>query len=548
MTKSVRSPNGAKNTASSTSPGCEAPSPHPAGSQAEGKRILWASGNEQPLYSPCSDEFWEWTAKYIVEYAKQSAQSDHIIGVFLDYENYIRGGSGNLYHITYENVILEPFLKSKGIEFPKLPPDGRKSWLEEQKLHEEFTQFQIDHWRQRCRRLRAEVDKYDKAFQFCIYPSPGTPFMVQACYQEWSTDAGPIILADPWVYGRPSRYLPQAEALEANKQKLLAGIKKPQEAGIPFLYSGGIDPVVTGADPEFCGKNALMISDVTAGYWVFYEGPKYKKDHPDYFRWFKWANDRITSGDLNAWHEPRETPDEWVLDVFNKAHGGLVPVHSAATGEKAELAPVRFRQENLFLLAGKRGEPVRIDFKNLPVAKYVNVLAWDLRGPKGDKITSGAIPHNQQGTVSFTPPEDAVYFLGASSGSCAYSVLDANVPLAICTGYGASFIHAGGPRYFHVPENTQEFTIKATGWGAETVRVSVFDHEAKQVATGQTTLQKVTVEIPVKAAGGGGKTWSLVTTKADEGVVEDHSIEFSENLPPVLSLTPQHVFTFGESK
>ena len=276
----------------------------PGGSRADGKRILWAGGTEQPLYSACSDEFWEWTTRYIVEYAKLSAQSDRIFGVFLDYENYARGGSGNLYHITYEDVILEPFLKSKGIELPKLPPDGRKSWLEEHQLHEQFAQFQVDHWRRRCRRLRAEVDKHDPAFQFCIYPSPGTPFMVRACYPEWSTEKGPIILADASVYGRPSRYLPQAEALEANRQKLLNGMKIPQEAGIPFLYSGGIDPVVTGADPEFCGKNALMISDVTAGYWVFYEGVKYKEDHPDYFRWFKWANDRITSGNLDAWHEP----------------------------------------------------------------------------------------------------------------------------------------------------------------------------------------------------------------------------------------------------
>ncbi len=520
----------------------------PGGSQADGKRILWASGTEQPLYSACSDEFWEWTTRYIVEYAKLSAQNDHIFGVFLDYENYARGGSGNLYHITYEDIIFEPFLKSKGIELPKLPPDGRKSWLENQQLHEQFSQFQIDHWRERCRRLRVEVNKHDPAFQFCIYPSPGTPFMVQACYREWSTKESPIILADPWVYGRPSRYLPQSEALEANKQKLLSGMKIPQEADISFLYSGGIDPVVTGADPEFCGKNALMIADVTAGYWVFYEGPKYKEDHPDYFHWFKWANDRITSGNLNAWHEPRETPDEWGLDVFNKAHGGLVPVTSTAAGEKTTLAKVRFRKENLFLLAGKQGEPVRITFKNLPVANYVNVLAWDLRDPDGKKITSGTIPHDRQGTVSVTPEEDATYFLGVSSGSCAYSVLDANVPAAVCTGYGASFIHAGGPAYFHVPADTHEFTIKATGWGAETVRVNVFDHQGKQIATGQTTLQETTVEIPVKVANGAGETWSLSTAKADKGVVEDYSIEFSQNMPPALSLTLEHAFTFGQSE
>ena len=122
------------------------------------------------------------------------------------------------------------------------------------------------------------------------------------------------------------------------------------------------------------------------------------------------------------------------------------------------------------------------------------------------------------------------------------------MPAAVCTGYGASFIHAGGPAYFHVPADTHEFTIKATGWGAETVRVNVFDHQGKQVTTGQTTLQETTVEIPVKVANGAGETWSLSTAKADKGVVEDYSIEFSPNMPPALSLTPEHAFTFGQSE
>ena len=41
----------------------------PKGPEADGKRVVWASGNEQPLWSPNSDEFWEWTARYIIEYA-----------------------------------------------------------------------------------------------------------------------------------------------------------------------------------------------------------------------------------------------------------------------------------------------------------------------------------------------------------------------------------------------------------------------------------------------------------------------------------------------
>ena len=46
----------------------------------------------------------------------------------------------------------------------------------------------------------------------------------------------------------------------------------------------------------------------------------------------------------------------------------------------------------------------------------------------------------------------------------------------------------------------------------------------------------------------GGRTWSLTTAKADEGVVEDYSLRFSPNVPPVLSFVPEHVFTVGRGE
>ncbi|HJN15994.1 MAG TPA: hypothetical protein QGH10_10905, partial [Armatimonadota bacterium] len=376
----------------------------PDGPEADGKRVMWSNGAEQPLYSACSDEFWEWTQRYIVEYARMSAENEHIFGVFLDYENYASGAKmGNLYGITYEDVILQPFLVENDLELPDIEPGERKTWLEEQGMHEGFAQYQIDHWRARCKALREAVDEHDPTFQFCIYPAPGTPIMVEACYPEWSTDVAPAILADPWVYGRPSRFLPQAESLESNQRKLIGGMQIPEKAGIPFIYSGGIDPVVTGADPEFCGKNAVMISELTGGYWVFYEGPKYDEDHPEYFRWFAWANERITAGELQAWHEPRETEEGWALDVFARMDEDLELVMPEVTGETVEFPQVTFRNENLFLLAVKKGQVAEIVLENVPVGTYDSPMAWSLRNEKLEKIDSGMTPANEGGTIQFTP-------------------------------------------------------------------------------------------------------------------------------------------------
>ena len=215
---------------------------------------------EQPLWSPNADEFWDWTEKYIVEYAKMSAENRHLMGVFLDYENYAPGRTGNLYSLSYDDVILRKFAGARGLDLPELDGAARKPWLDEQGLHEAFEAFQVAHWRERCRHLRQRVDEHDPTFQFCIYPAPGTPFMIQATYPEWATPRAPIILADASTYGRPARYLPERESLERNRQLLIERLQTAKDAAVPFIYAGGIDPVVRGADPEFCGKNAVAIT------------------------------------------------------------------------------------------------------------------------------------------------------------------------------------------------------------------------------------------------------------------------------------------------
>lgn len=514
----------------------------PDGTEADGKRVVWASGNEQPLWSVNSDEFWQWTHRYIVEYARISAQNEHLMGVFLDYENYAPGKEGNLYSLSYDDLIMGQFAEAKDITLPELGPTERKGWLEEQGLHDAFSEFQVNHWRERCRTLREAVDAHNPQFQFCIYPAPGTPFMVQATYPEWATEQAPLILADAATYGRPSRFLPEAEAVAANRQRLLDRMKTPQEAGIPFMYAGGIDPVVTGADPEFCGKNAVMICDVTDGYWIFYEGPTYEDDHPDYFHWFAWANKAIAESNFAAQHTPRETPEDWTLDVFGGAEAGLKLVPPPVTGETVELPLVRMRRENLILLAVKAGQPAKVVLRNHPVGRYTSLLAWDLRNAKMEKVASGMIPHNDQGTIEFTPDADGLYVLGASAGSCAYSIVSSNVPIGLSTVDGLSLIYGAERLYFSVPDGVEAFTIAATGSGAETVRVNVLAPDGSQAATGETTPEEQSVEVTAKTEGRAGQVWSLQVGRAAQGTLEDNSIKLDPALPPVLALSPAQVF------
>ena len=80
------------------------------------------------------------------------------------------------------------------------------------------------------------------------------------------------------------------------------------------------------------------------------------------------------------------------------------------------------------------------------------------------------------------------------------------------------------------------------GAGVETVRVTVFDPTGAEVATDQTTPAEQSVTLKVPTGASAGQTWSLSTSRADEGVIEDQTLRLDPKLPPVLSLAPQHVF------
>lgn len=270
--------------------------------ETDGKRYLPANGKEQPIYSPNSDEFWEWLSNYVIAYAKISVRNKNLTGVFLDFENYVIDVSGNAYELSYDDVILYKFAKKKNFKIPVLKFKKRKTWLEKQNLHDDFDNFQVSYWQERCKLLRKEIDKINPLFRFCIYPGPMTSFIRRACYLEWATKRAPIIVADHHTYSKPKEKN-QLKALQNNHNKLVEQIEIVTKLGVPFIFIGGIDPNThPHSDPEFCGKNALMISEASGGYWVFYEGPKYTKDHPEYFKWFAWANKAIMAGQFDLWH------------------------------------------------------------------------------------------------------------------------------------------------------------------------------------------------------------------------------------------------------
>lgn len=284
----------------------------------QGPKLVWSNGQEQPIYSPNSDELWDWMSRMIIQYAKISVETPSLMGVFLDFENYSMGMDfvrkiGNAYPLSYDDKILKEFATEKNIVLPNLKLGERHDWLQKKGLHQDFSDFQIANWRTRAKKLRNAIDSINPQFQFCVYPIGDMLFLQNAVFQEWATGRAPLIVADAITYGRPSKYMLHKPALMSNLERLERNMGTIPKGISNILYMGGIDPVVNFADPEFSGRNAVMISEASNGYWVFYEGPEIGKDHEQYWKWFTQANLAIKNGSWNFWQEERETRDP-VLD------------------------------------------------------------------------------------------------------------------------------------------------------------------------------------------------------------------------------------------
>ena len=514
----------------------------PEGDEASGKRAVWANGHEELLWSPNSDEFWEWTNRYITEYARISAEKPSLLGVILDYENYAPGeGVGFLYPYSYDDIILGEFAEAQGIEIPDLALDERAPWLDEQGLREAFQQFQLAQWRERCRQLREAVDAYNPDFRFVVYPGPGQPFTGQAAGVEWSTERAPVIFATPRTYGRITLFSPQHATVKANGGILADLMIEADALGVPFDYVGGIDPVVHGADPEFCGKNAVILAEKGDGYWVFYEGPTYEDDHPEYFEWFRRANEAIEAENWEFAVQPRVNPITWDLNPATLAAGLEAPEW---TGETVQFAPAFFRGDYLLLVQAKAGEPVTLQLQHNPLGKQWSQIFYVVHDPDGVRIAGDGI-EERSAEITFTPEVDGLHLMGVSAGDWggAWRIVSANAPLAI---YWPESLHTfrGATRlYFRVPEGMDVVEVPVTGGSPETVRGILRNPEGEVMADQQTGGEVGRVALTADATPG---VWSVELTKADTGTLEDCSVVHGEGLPPVLSLSPDHVFTFAE--
>jgi len=519
-----------------------------------GPKLVWAKGAEQDLYSPNADELWDWMTRLILGHARLSAANPAIVGSFLDFENYAKGKQGNCYALSYDAKILAEFAKDKGLNLPKLEPKERCPWLKTNGHTAAFRDYQIQSWRRRCRKLRQQIDAINPRFQLIVYPRP-TLFLNEAIYPEWSTTQAPMILADHFTYHRPGR-LPHDRALKANKRSLESGVRFGRSKNVPLLYMGGIDPIYEDADPEFCGRNAVMICEASDGYWIFYEGPSYHKpDHAAYFKWFSRANRAIVAGEFDFWKAPRETPDPMVAArerLLKKYCGADVkPYATDPMPQGTEKAVYTVRTHNtdeaVFGVLLRVGEALRGRLQVRRLGTYTGGSEYVLFGPSRRKVAEGQAELGKPAELKCVAKQAGLHVIIVNSSPNAAQLHVKNQQFCLIGTKRTGFIGAQPLTYFLPAPNAREITLTLRSPSpAETVAMTVLDPAGQQVAKVDTVAskeRKVKLTVP---SGTAGKPWSLRLDRAPKGALEDVSLSLDAGCSDFLATHPSRLLVWSK--
>jgi hypothetical protein len=506
-----------------------------------GPRVVWENGVTQDLYSPNTDELWDWMTENILGHARIAVQNPAVVGTFLDFENYAPQRVRNCYFLSYDDRILREFAQASGLTLPALEPAQRKRWLVDNRHHEAFERFQIESWRMRCRELRRKIDAVNPNHQLIVYPI-GTLFLDEAIYPTWPTEKSPLVIADHTTYGRRGE-LPHFKALLANRTRLRENRDAAQAHNVPLLYMGGIDPVVQGADPEFCGKNAVMIAEVTNGYWVFYEGPEYEGTHPAYFKWFTWANRAIVNGDVELWKQPRQEPDpalqaeREILDQFCAME--VKPLATEPIRPDQLRDAFRTRGKNYFCVLLQQGEVLSGTVEIDRIGTYDSVGEITVYGPDKDAVLATKIEPGATQKLHLKADKPGLHVLVVDSGRNAARLRIANRYFCLLTNQPINLIGAQPAGWFLPSCGASSCRIELSSPSpGETVLATIFDSADNKLKKADTVTHKqVSIQVDMLEAAQ-GKPLSLRLEKASKGTLEDVTLAFGPGSGPFLATGP----------
>lgn len=232
-----------------------------------------------------------------------------------------------------------------------------------------------------------------------------------------------------------------------------------------------------------------------------------------------------------------ELTPEWVKKTFPPRFAVRVPrvpadlakarVKDRALGVQ-KLTPLRLRHGGAYVFYAKAGEEVLLAGQQIQVGKYASdAKPLAVRSSAGKVITKTPMPpFRERAEIRFSPEEAGFFTLEVEVGGNAFTLLEANVPVAFDTTKKAvALIGSAGSLFAALPQGTGVFAFGVAGEGdGEAVKATVLDPSGKPVWTKDaiTQMERFTATEGQGAAGG---LWRLMLERPAAGAFEDFHVE-----------------------
>ncbi len=514
------------------------------------RRAVLADGRVERYACPLEQRFWqEHLLPAMLQRAELAADPQlQVDGLWIDFELYSTVTGQRYYtNACYCDHCMNEFARHKGIRIPALENAERRPWLEEHGYAEEYQAFLATRVEELALEVREQVHAVDPNLLLGFYPTPHN-WSLEAVARAFSTERLPIVLwaTDTYGGGGPDRVPDDWR-------------EHYEQMGVNARYCAGM--LLRCYSAKNLAANIYHASAECDGYWLF-------------TAYTLWTPPEERSGDYylaagsaeQYWEAIRRGNAELDLLAADPEHQtdleiGIEPIvyHPLAkpearrridalvppevTGETVEYPTVWLRGSNLLLVAAQAAQPVEVELRFGRIGQGEDRITWEVSDRDGNLVASRKGEPGEDAAVAFTPRRDGLHYLLATAGSSKYAVVAANAPVGL---YAVKLHTIGGAErlYFAVPEGAEDFTVLAGGASArERVRANVYTPDGELDGTAQSG-DEAPYEAPVTVRPGdaAGRTWALEIARPDVEILEDSYLTLQEPLPPVVSLSEEHVF------
>ncbi|QQE10223.1 hypothetical protein JD969_11975 [Planctomycetota bacterium] len=431
----------------------------------DGKCVTWKDGTTSPVLSPNLPEFWDKLESAIKPIAEASKTHSSIIGAFVDFENYYtdRRRLGDYYSVSYDPYSVNAFLVHIKQPQQKLNYNQTYPWIVENKLQQQFVDWQKKLWISKSKELRNNIDKINPNFRFFVYPGE-TTFFVDAIYSNWGTEKAPIILAHAGSTYRKTPFTPWHDTVNYCKKRIKFAKEKASKQHLKGQMLSAIYSSNKNLSEEGLGRIAQVIANQTDGYWFFYqdvEGSPYV--HDKIMNAFTQANQAILSRNQPSVHTPLQQPDRWIIDIFTKykkINAGNVPL-KYIDNKPRDYSDINLIRANMLAVKAKKKDLIRLTInidQSDETSSRADYQIIQNRTHKVIQTNSVNVPTHK---IEFIAPEDGLYWIGLNTYFKRYRVMQANAPLALLAkGMSSTFFGDNSLYTFPLHERNEPFELE----------------------------------------------------------------------------------------